>query len=107
MYFVSVYCVLAFDSKDVHNRARAEARFAKAGHEVTRAPARRGSRRTVREAFAKRCIQEHNGPRAPRAYRARSARRSGNNFAQPYARQYSYAHRGHLHRVVVPATGGT
>lgn len=67
MYFVSVYCVLAFDSKDVHNRARAEARFAKAGHEVTRAPARRGSRRTVREAFAKRCIQEHNGPRAPRA----------------------------------------
>ena len=21
MYFVSVYCVLAFDSKDVHNRA--------------------------------------------------------------------------------------
>ena len=94
MYFVSVYCVLAFDSKDVHNRAV----------KLKGAGARRGSRG---EPYAKRSRSGVSRSTTGRVRRARSARRSGNNFAQPYARQYSYAHRGHLHRVVVPATGGT
>ena len=96
--FIIVYvfclCVLCFSfrfQRRSQPRGKAQGR---------RGPAPRIARRTVREAFAKRCIQEHNGPRVRRA---RSARRSGNNFAQPYARQHSYAHRGHLHRVVVPA----
>ena len=90
MYFVSVYCVLAFDSKDVHNRAV----------KLKVAPARRGSRG---EPYAKRSRSGVSRSTTGRVRRARSARRSGNNFAQPYARQHSYAHRGHLHRVVVPA----
>ena len=64
-------------------------------------PARRGSRRKL--CYAKRSRSGVSRSTTGRVRRARSARRSGNNFAQPYARQHSYAHRGHLHRVVVPA----